>query len=134
MRKYPRGHPDGDTLGAEHQQQWQLAGKYDRLLVAAIVARHEIRDLIIKHFIPRQFGKAALDISWRSGRIAGEDISVITLSFDQVTLVGQDDESIPNRGIAMRMILHRMPDDVCHFDEPPVILLVQCPQDPSLDR
>ena len=45
--------------------------------------------LDIEHLVARQFGEAALDIARRGGKIAGVEVAVITLTLNQVTLVGQ---------------------------------------------
>ena len=49
VRQNARGHAHRDTFGAEHEQQRQLAGQGDGLLVAAVVAGHKLGDLIIEH-------------------------------------------------------------------------------------
>ena len=56
VRQDARGHADRNAFGAEHEQQRQLAGQGDGLLVAAIVARHKLGDLIVEHLLARQLG------------------------------------------------------------------------------
>ena len=126
--------PDRDALGAEHEQQRQFAGQGDGLLVAAVVAGHELGDLVVEHFRARQLGQAAFDVTRRGGEVAGEDVAEIALAFDEVALVGQHHQRVADRGVAVRMVLHGVADDVGHLDEPAIVLLVQRPEDAALDR
>ena len=128
VRQDARGHAHGDAFGAEHQQQRQLAGQGDRLLVAPVVAGHEVGDLVVEHLVARQLGQAALDVARRGGEVAREDVAEIALAFDEVALVGQHHQRVADRGVAVRMILHRVADDVGDLDEAAVVLLVQAPR------
>ena len=114
--------------------QRQLAGQGDRLLVAAVVAGHELGDLVVEHLRARQFGQPALDVTRRGGGVAGENVAEIALALDEVALVGQHHQRVADGGVAVRMILHRMADHVGDLDEPPVVLFVQRPEDAPLHR
>ena len=127
-------HAHRDALGAEHQKQRQFRRQRDRLLVAPVVARHEFGQVIIEDFRAREFGEPALDVSGRGRRVAGENVAEVALAFDEIALVDQDDERVGNRRFAVRMILRAMAGDGRHFDEAPVVLLVQRPQDAPLHR
>ncbi len=54
--------------------------------------------------------------------------------FDEITLVRQHHERVADGRVAVRMILHRVADDVGDLDEPAVVLLVQRPQNAPLHR
>jgi hypothetical protein len=88
----------------------------------------------LNNFRARQFRQPAFDVT-RSGRgIAGMDVAEVPLALDEITLVRQHHERIADRGIAVRMVLHRVTDDVGDLDEAPVVLLVQRPHDAPLHR
>ena len=127
-------HADGDAFRAEHEQQRQFAGQGDRLLVAAVVAGHEIGDLVVEKFRARQFGQPAFDVAGRGGRVAGENVAEIALAFDQIAFVGQHHQRVADGGVAVRMILHGVADDIGHLDEAAVVLLVQRPENAPLHR
>ena len=134
VRQNPRAQADGDAFRAEHEHERQLAGQRDRLLVAAVVAGNKIGDFVVEKFRARQFGQAAFDVTRGGGRVAGENIAEISLAFDEITFVGQHHQRVADGRVAVRMILHRVADDIGDFDEPPVVLLVQRPEDAPLHR
>jgi hypothetical protein len=103
-------------------------------LVASVVARDELGQLVVEDFVARQFGEPALDVTGSRRRVAGEDVAVITLALDEVTLVRQHHERVADGSVAVRMILHRVSDDVGDLDEAPVVLLLQRPEDATLHR
>ena len=111
-----------------------LQGSVDRFLVAAVVAGDELGDLVVEQFRARQFREPALDVTRRGGGVAGEDVAEVSLAFDEVTLVRQHHERVADGRVAVRMILHRVTDDVGDLDEAAVVLLVQRPQDAPLHR
>jgi len=49
-------------------------------------------------------------------------------------LLARTTRASPIEAVSVRMILHGMANHIGHFDEPPVILLMQRPQDAALDR
>jgi hypothetical protein len=61
------GQADRDALGTEHEEERQLAGQRDRLLVAAVVGRNELGELVVEQLRPRQFGQARLDVAGGGG-------------------------------------------------------------------
>jgi hypothetical protein len=112
----------------------KFAGEGDRLAVAAVVAGHELGDLVVEQLRARQLGQAALDVARRRGGVAGEEVAEVALAFDQVALVGQHHQRVADRGVAVGMKLHRVADDVGHLDETAVVLLAQRPEDAALHR
>src|SRR5205814_5550527 len=121
-----------NTFGAEHQEQWQFAREGYRLFVAAIVARDEFGDLVVEDFPARKFGETTFDVARRGGRIAGEDVAEVALAFNEIAFICEDDEGIPDRGIAVRVVLHGMANDIGDFDEAPVVFVVERPKDTPL--
>ena len=134
MRQNPRAQAHGDAFRAEHERERQFAGQCDRLFVSAIIAGNEFSDFVVENFRAREFGQTAFDITRRGGRIARINIAKISLAFDEITFVCQHHERVANGSIAVRMILHRMADNIGHFDETSVILVMQRPKDAPLHR
>src|SRR5437667_7109014 len=99
----------------------------DWFLAPSVIAWNKIGNLIIEEFISRQFGQAALDVPRLSSRIAREEIAVIALSIDQVALIGQHDQRVPNGGITMRVILHGVANEGINFGIAAVVLLMKRP-------
>ena len=123
-----------DALGAQHQQQRQLAGQGDRLHVAAIVAGDERGQVFVEDFFARQVGESTFNVSGGRRAVAGVDVSEVSLAFDEEAFVGQVDQGIGDGGVAVRMVLHGMTDNVGHLDEASVITVMQGVQDAALDR
>ena len=78
------GEADGDSVRAQHQQQRQLRGQVDRLLVAPVVAVHVGRGLGIEDVVAGERGEAALDVARRRVRHAGVERAVVALSVDEI--------------------------------------------------
>ena len=134
VRQNARAQTDRDAFRAEHEVERQFARQRHRLLVAPVVARNEIRDRVIENFRAREFRQPALDVTRRGGRIAGEDVAEISLALDEIPLVRQHHQRVADGRVAVRMILHRVADDVGDLDEPPVIFFVQRPENAPLHR
>ena len=96
-----------------------LQGRRHRLLVAPVVAGNEIGQLVVENFRAREFRQPALDVTRRRGRVAGEDVAEVALALDEVALVRQHHERVADGRVAVRMILHRVTDDVGDLDERP---------------
>ena len=129
VRQQPRRKADGDALGAKHERQRQPAGQRDRLLVAPVVAGHELGQLVVEELFPRERREPALDVTRRGGGVAGVDVAEVALTLDEIALVREHHERIADGGVTVRVILHRMADHVGDLDEPAVVLLAQGPED-----
>jgi len=134
MRQQSRAQTDRDAFRAEHQRERQFARQRHRLLVAAVVARHKLGDRVVKNFRAREFGQATFDIARRGSGIARVNVAVIALAFDEIALVSEHHERVANGSVAVRMIFHRVADDVRDLDETPVVILMQRPQNAPLHR
>ena len=126
-------HADGDAVGAEHQQERELAREQDRLLVAAVVARDVGGRLFVEDLVAREVREAALDVARGGGLVAGEDVAEVALALDEVALVRQVHERAVDRGVAVRVVEHRSPDDGGDLDEAAVVHLGERVQDAALD-
>ena len=126
-------HADGDAVGAEHQQERELAREQDRLLVAAVVARDVLRGLLVEDLVAREVREAALDVARGGGLVAGVDVAEVALALDEVALVGEVHERAVDRGVAVRVVEHRAPDDGGDLDEAAVVHLGERVQDAALD-
>ena len=111
----------------------QLGGQDDGLLLAAVVGGDELGEVVVEELRGGQVGQAALDVARGGGGIAGVDVAEVALAFDEIAAVDQRDERVADGGVAVRMELHRVADDVGDLDEAPVVVLVQRIQDAALD-
>ncbi len=134
MRQNARGHPHRDAFGAEHEEQRELAGQGDGLLVAAIVAGDELGDFVVEQLRARELRQPALDVARGGGDVAGEDIAEVSLALDEVALVGQHHQRIIDGRIAVGMVLHGFARDVGDFHEAAVINAMEGPENAALDR
>ena len=115
MRQDLRAESHGNTLGSLCQQQRELHGQRDGLLVAAVVAELPLRRLRVEDHIEGELRQACLDISSGSGIISREDIAPVTLTVDEQFLLPQLHQRILDAGIAVGVELHGVADDVCHL-------------------
>ena len=134
VRQNAGGQAHGDALGAEHQEQRELGRQGHRLLVASVVARNKVGQILVEQFVARQFGQTTLNISRRRRIVACEDVAEVALAFNEIALVGQCDQRVTDGGVAMRVVLHRMAHHVGDFDEASVVLFLECIEDTTLDR
>ena len=125
VRQDARGNADRDPFGAQHQQQRNLRGKRDRLLLAPVIGRDELGQIVVEELVARKVGQAALDVARGSRRIAGEKVAEIALPLDEVLPVRQRDQRLSDRGVAVRVELHAVADDVGDLDEFAVVILMQ---------
>ena len=126
-------HADGDAVGAEHEEERELAGEQDRLLVAAVVARDVGGRLLVEDLVAREVREAALDVARGGGLVAGVDVAEVALALDEVALVGEVHERAVDRGVAVRVVEHRAPDDGGDLDEAAVVHFGERVQDAALD-
>ena len=127
-------HADGDALGAGDQQDRELGRQDDRLFVATVVGRPVLGEGLVEEGLAGELGQPALDVARRRGAVAGEDVAEVALALDEVVLVGQHDEGVADRGVAVRVELHRVADDVGDLVEAAVVHLGQRRQDAPLHR
>ena len=128
------GHAHGDALGAEQQQQRDLGRQPHRLLHAAVVGVDELGQVLVEQGLARQRRQPALDVTGRRGLVTGEDVAVVALAVDQVVLVGQVDERVEDRLVAVRVQLHGFADHVGHLVEAAVVHVGERLQDAPLHR
>ena len=134
MRQDLRRKTHSNTLHALGEEQRELDGKVDRLLLATIVGKLPRCDLIIEHHLEREFRKASLDVTWCGCRIAREDIAPVALTVDEQFLLSQLHQGIADAGIAMRMVLHGLSNDVSHLVVAAIIDYLHGMQDATLHR
>ena len=128
------GETDGDPLRSQHQDHRQLGGQRYRLAVAAIIGIDKLGDFRIEQDFMRQGRQPAFDITGGRGRIAGMDVAEVSLAVDEVFLVGQHHQGVAYRGIAVRMVLHGLADDVGDLVETAVVHLPERMEDAPLHR
>ena len=134
MRQDLRCHSDSDDLGAGQQDDGQFGRKPDRLFVAAIVGRHEIGQRGMEHRLERQFRQSTLDITRGRGAMAGQQVSEIALSLDEIVFVREYDECVADRCVAVRMKLHRIANDIVDLMEAPIAHPKERMENSTLDR
>ena len=115
MRQDLRCQTHGNTLGSLRQQQRELNGQRYRLLVSAVVRTHPLGSLLVIDHLEGKLRQSRLDVSSRSRVVAREDITPVTLRVDQKILLTNLHQRILYRRIAVRVVRHRLTDDVLHL-------------------
>ena len=81
-----------------------------------------------------KLGEARLEVTRGGGIVASEDITEVTLGVDEQVLLGELYEGVTDRGVAMRVVFHRVTHDVGHLVETAVVEFVHGVQDTTLHR
>ena len=81
-----------------------------------------------------ELGQARFDVTRCSGIITCEDVAEVTLRIHQQVFLGELHEGITDRGIAVRVVFHRVTHDVGHLVEASVVQFVHRMQDTALHR
>ena len=102
----------GDAVRPLGEQQRELDRKRHGLLVAAVVGTHPLRGFLVEHHIVGELRQTGLDVTARSGLVAREDVAPVALTVDQQILLPQLDQGVLDRGVAVRVVLHGLADDV----------------------
>ena len=127
-----RGQTHGDAVGALRQQQRELDGQRDGLLVAAVVGAHPLGGLAVEDHLEGEFREARLDVTARRGFVAREDVAPVALAVDEQLLLPQLHERILDGGVAVGVVLHGLADDVGHLVEAAVVDRLHGVEDASL--
>ena len=128
VRQDRRRKPHRDAVRAHHQQKRDLRGQVDRLFLAPVVVRHERGRLPVEDLLAREFRQAAFDVARRRVRHAGVERAVVALPVDEIALalapelVRQNHDRVADGGVAVRMVLHRVADDVRDLGVAAVVL------------
>ena len=138
VRQDGGGEAHGNAVRAQHQQERYLGRQIDGLLLASVVVGHELGGLLVEHLLARKVGELALDVTRGGVRHAGVDGAEVSLAVDEIAvalapeLVRQDHDRVANRGVAMRVVLHGVADDVGDLGVLAVVLLPQRMHDAAL--
>ena len=111
----------GNTFGPLGQQQGEFHRQGHRLLLAAVVGEFPLGCLGIEDDIEGKLREARLDVTGSGGRVAREDITPVSLAFDQQVLLPQLHQRVADRGVAVRVELHGVTHDIGHLVEAPVV-------------
>ena len=126
-------HAHGDAFRALREQEREAHRELGRLLVAAVVGGHPVGDLRVEDHFLGELGEPRLDVSGRGVGVAGEDVAPVSLAIHREALLAQLHEGAQDGRVAVRVVLHRLADDVRHLGVPAVVHLVHRVQDAALD-
>jgi len=128
------GQAYGDTFDALYQDEWEFDGQGDGFFFPAVVGELPAGSLGVEGDIQGEFGEAPFDITGRGGAVAGAHITPVALAIDEQVALAHIDEGIADGGIAVRVKLHGVADDVGHLVVAAIVELVHGMQDTPLYR
>ena len=134
MRQDFRRKTHSNTLSALRQQQGELGGQRDRLLVSAVIAELPICGFRVEYHVEREFRQACLDVSGGGSAVAREDVAPVSLRVDEQVLLSHLHQRIANGSVAVRVELHSVSHDVGHLVETAVVHTFHRVQNASLHR
>ena len=124
---------DRDAVGALEEDDRELGGEGDRLLVAAVVAELPGGGLRVEEDVLGEGGEAGLDVPGRCGIVAGEQVAVVALRLDEPGALADGHERSADGGVAVRVQLHRGADDVGDLVKAAVVHVPERVEDAALD-
>ena len=124
----------GDAVGALGQEQRILYRQGDGFLVSAIVAKLPLGGLGIEHRFEGKFREARLDVSGSGRRVAGEDVSPVSLGVDEQVFLSELYQSVVDGCVAVWVKLHGFAHDVGHLVVAPVVHTLHGVQYAALHR
>ena len=134
VRQDLRRQSHGDALRPLRQQQGELDRQADRLAVAPVVRLLPDGRLGVKHRLEREPREARLDVSRCRRAVAREDVAPVSLAVDQQILLPELHQRVADRGVAVRVKLHRLAHHVGHLIISSVVDPPHGVQDASLHR
>ena len=134
VRQDLRRETHGNALSALCQQQRELHGQADGLLIAAVVGEFPLRRLGVEDHVEGELRQARLDVTAGGGIVACEDVAPVALAVDEQLLLPQLHQGILDAGVAVGVELHRVTHDVCDLVEAPVVHALHRVQDTPLHR
>ena len=132
VRKDFAGQTHGNPIHPTRQQQRKLHRKRFRLFVPAIVGRQPRRRLCVEEHLEGKLAELDLDVTGCRRTVASKDVSPVSLAVEEQFALTNLNHGIPNARISVRMVLHRVADDVGDLVETAVVHLAQAMQDPAL--
>ena len=123
-----------DAVGTLGEQEGEAHRKLRRLVVAAVVRLHGVRDLRVEENLLGELAEACLDVTGCRVRIAGEDVAPVTLAVDAEALLAEGDEGSEYGLVAVGVVLHGLADYVRHLGVGTVVHLAHHVQHAPLDR
>ena len=121
VRQNLGGHADGDSLGTLCEKQREAYRQFGRLLVAPVVGCHPIGDLRIEDDLLGELAQTGLDVTGSRVAVAGQNVTPVTLAVDQKSFLAKLHKGSENGLVAVRVVLHRLADDVCNLGVATVI-------------
>ena len=101
-----------NTFYALRQKERELDRHMNRLVLTSVIGLHPLSCLGIKNRLEGELRKPRLNITGSRSSIAGKDVSPVTLTINEQIFLPELNESITDRGIAVRMVLHGLADDI----------------------
>ena len=128
------GEADGDAFDPLGEEQGELDGKGNRLVVAFVVGFGPEGGLGIESGFQGELRKPGLDVTGGGGGIAGDDVAPVALHVDEELFLAEADEGVGDAGIPVGMILHRVADGVGDLVVAAVFELPHRVENAALDR
>ena len=134
MRKNLRRQTYGNAFRTLCQQQWELDRERDGFFVAPIVRQLPFGGLGVENRIEGKLRKAGLYVTGCSSPIACQNVAPVALRVNEQVFLSQLHQGVTDRGIAMRMKLHRFAHHVCHFIVAAIVHPLHGVKDAALHR
>ena len=121
-----------DAVRPLGQQQRKFHRQRQRLLLPAVVGHLPLGGLGVEGHVEGKLSEARLDVARGRRPVARAGIAPIALAVDEQVFLAEVDERIPDGGIAVGVVLHRLADYVGYLVKTAVVHLAQRVQNAAL--
>ena len=122
----------GNTLGSLCQQQGELNGQGNRLLVTSVVREFPLRSLRVEDHIQGKLTQTRLYVTASCSIVTCDDVTPVSLTVNQQVFLAQLHQRILDAGIAVWVKLHRVTNNIGHLVVTTVIHALHGVHDASL--
>ena len=123
-----------NPLNTGCQKKRKLHGKIDWFIISSVIGFRPFCSFRVENNFQRERSKPSFNISRCRSRIAGKNISPVSLRIDQQLFLANLHHRIGNRSISVRVIFHGIPYKICNFIVTPIFKFPHGVHDPTLYR
>ena len=121
-----------NAFHALRQQQRKLDGQRDGFAFAAIVRQLPFGEVGVEQHFQPEFAQPRLNVARRRRTVAGAHIAPVALRVEQQVFLPHVHNRVVNRSVAVRVVLHRLPDHIGDFIKPSVVHFLHGVQNAAL--
>ena len=117
-----------------NEQQGEFYRQCYWLFITSVIRQFPFCCLGIEHNIVGKMREACFNVSRRSGRVSGENVSPVALAVNEIVLLSHLHQCSGNGSVAVGVVLHGVPHNICNLVVASVVKLAHGMQNAPLHR